>query len=43
VRESAQKKRPPHKDVMQGVELTSKKRGYPPIAQMKAKWRGQNR
>ena len=32
-----------HDLIMQGVELTLKKRGYPPIAQMKAKWRGQNR
>jgi hypothetical protein len=29
--------------IMQGVELTLKKRGYPPIAEMKAKWQGQNR
>jgi hypothetical protein len=32
-----------HDLIMQGVELTLKKRGYPPIAEMKAKWRGQNR
>ena len=32
-----------HDLLMEGVELALKKRGYPPIAQMKAKWRGQNR
>ena len=32
-----------HDLIVQGVELALKKRGYPPIAEMKAKWRGQNR
>ena len=32
-----------HDLLMEGVELALKKRGYPPIAEMKAKWRGQNR
>jgi hypothetical protein len=32
-----------HDLLIEGVELALKKRGYPPIAEMKAKWRDQNR
>jgi hypothetical protein len=32
-----------HDLLMEGVELALKKCGYPPIAEMKAKWQGKRR
>jgi hypothetical protein len=32
-----------HDLVIEGVELALKKRGYPKIAEMKAKWQGKGR